>query len=310
MEFKHYSVMLKETIESMNIQPDGIYIDGTAGGAGHSSEIAKRLTTGRLLALDQDPVAVKAATEKLSAYSGAKVVQVNFSQMDRVLINENIDKVDGILLDLGVSSVQLDVVERGFSYHNDAPLDMRMASTGLSAYDVVNDYSVEQISRILKEYGEEQFAYKIAKEIEKQRNIAPIETTLQLADIIKTAVPAFKKRDKNPCKKTFQAIRIEVNNELGHLRDTLDVAFDSLKVNGRLAIITFHSLEDRMVKHKYLEWCKGCECPPQFPVCVCGKTPRGKLVNRKPISASQEELDENRRSRSAMLRVIEKIQEC
>lgn len=307
MEFKHISVLLDECIDGLAIKPDGIYLDGTAGGAGHSSEIAKRLTSGRLIALDQDPDAIKVATSRLSQFKTAQVIQSNFRNMDRVLSELEIDGIDGILLDLGVSSHQLDEASRGFSYHQDAPLDMRMSQSGASAAEIVNSCSVEEIARILREYAEETFAYKIALAIEKARQQKPIETTLELAEIVKSAVPAAVRREKNPCKKTFQAIRIAVNGELDSLSEGLDIAFASLSQGGRLAIITFHSLEDRMVKHRYLEWCKGCTCPPQFPVCVCGNKPKARLVNKKPIIATAEELEANKRSKSAKLRIIEKL---
>ncbi|MCR5816093.1 MAG: 16S rRNA (cytosine(1402)-N(4))-methyltransferase RsmH [Ruminococcus sp.] len=306
MEFKHFSVMLDECIEGLAIKPEGIYVDGTAGGAGHSKEIAKRLTTGRLIAIDRDPEAVKTATERLEGLN-AEVVLSNYDEIRRVLDERSVEGADGILLDLGVSSYQLDNAQRGFSYHNDAPLDMRMSSSGMSARDVVNDYTEEMLSQIIFRYGEEKFAKSIARGIVTAREQAPIETTLQLAEIVKNNVPQKARREKNPCKKTFQAIRIEVNGELEHLSNALDAAFDCLNVGGRMCVITFHSLEDRLVKQRFLEYCKGCECPPDFPVCVCGKTPRGKLINRKPITASQQELDENLRSRSAKLRIIEKL---
>lgn len=306
MEFSHISVLLNECIEGLSIKPDGIYVDGTAGGAGHSKEIAKRLKTGKLIAIDRDPAAVEAATERLKSYN-AVVVKSNYSKIDEVLKNLSINGVDGILLDLGVSSHQLDKAERGFSYHNDAPLDMRMSGEGLSARDVVNTYSYEELSRILFEYGEEKFSRSIASAIVKTRETKPIETTLELAEIIKDSVPQRVRREKNPCKKTFQAIRIEVNAELEHLSIALDKAFDALNSGGRLCIISFHSLEDRLVKQRFASFCKGCICPPDFPQCVCGKKPRGRLVNRKPISASQDELEVNNRSRSAKLRIIEKI---
>lgn len=307
MDFEHISVMLDECIEGLNINPNGTYLDGTAGGAGHSSEIAKRLTAGRLIALDQDPDAIKTASERLSQFENAQVIAANFRDMNTVLEQLEIDGVDGILLDLGVSSHQLDVAERGFSYHQDAPLDMRMSQQGISAKDIVNTYSVDELTRILREFGEEAFAYKIAKNIEKAREERLIETTSELAEIVKASVPAAKRREKNPCKKTFQAIRIAVNGELDSLSEGLDNAFASLHSGGRLVIITFHSLEDRMVKHRYLEWCKGCTCPPEFPICVCKNKPRAKLINKKPIVAAEEELAVNRRSKSAKLRILEKI---
>lgn len=308
MEFKHISVLLNESIEALDIKPDGIYIDGTAGGAGHSREIAKRLTTGRLIAFDKDPQAVAVATERLKEFPNAQVVHSDFSEMCNVLDNLSIDKVDGILLDLGVSSYQLDNAERGFSYHSDAKLDMRMSMEGISAYDIVNEYPVEELARILREYGEEKLAYKIALNIDRNRKTKPIETTSELSHIINSSFPPkMRWEGKNPSKRSFQAIRIAVNSELDSLSKVLDTAFDRLNENGRFAIITFHSLEDRMVKQKFSSLSKGCICPPDFPVCVCGCKPQGKLVSRKAIEPTEQELEINQRSRSAKLRVIEKI---
>lgn len=309
MEFKHVSVLLDECIEGLAIKPDGIYCDGTAGGAGHSREIAKRLDAqkgGKLIAVDRDPEAVAVAAKRLEGLP-AQVVRGNYSEIDEIFAELGLKGADGILLDLGVSSYQLDNAERGFSYHNDAPLDMRMSGEGLSARDVVNGYDYQSLSRIIFEYGEEKFARSIAQKIVKARDEKPIETTLELAEIIRSAVPQKARREKNPCKKTFQAIRIEVNSELEHLSVALDKAFDLLNVGGRLCIITFHSLEDRLVKQRFQTFCRGCICPPDFPVCICGQTPRGKLVNRKPIEAGEEELAANNRSRSAKLRIIEKM---
>lgn len=306
MEFKHISVLLGETIDSLNIKPNGIYVDGTAGGAGHSLQIAKNLTTGRLIALDRDPDAVKTATERLSGYN-ATVVQSNFADMKSALSNLNITGVDGILLDLGVSSYQLDNGERGFSYKYDAPLDMRMSKHGTTAADLVNDLSAQELTKIFRDYGEEKFAYKIANQIVKRRENQKIETTTQLAEIIASCYPAAARRDGNPARKCFQALRIAVNDELGSLERALDDAFDLLNAGGVLSIITFHSLEDRMVKQKFKEYTTGCTCPADFPVCVCGKTPRGKLSFRKPITAGEQELQLNQRSRSAKLRAIIKL---
>lgn len=307
ISFSHISVLLAECIEGLDIKPDGIYVDGTCGGAGHSCEIAKRLTDGgRLIGIDRDPDAIKAATARLEPYN-AKVLHGNYSEIEALAHSEGIEKVDGVLLDLGVSSHQLDTLERGFSYHGDAPLDMRMSQEGATAADLVNTLPHAELSRIMFEYGEEKFSRRIADEIIKRREIKPIETTSELADIITTAVPAKFRREKNPCKKTFQAFRIAVNCEFEHLNKGLDDAFELLKPGGRLCVITFHSLEDRIVKQRFASFCKGCICPPDFPQCVCGKTPRGKLVNRKPIEATPEELEANIRSRSAKLRIIEKL---
>lgn len=307
MEFSHVSVMLEESINGLNIKPDGIYVDGTAGGAGHSCEIAKHLNeNGLLIALDRDPDAVIAASERLSVYKNAKVIRSNYSQLREVLDSLGIDKVDGVLMDLGVSSHQLDTGSRGFSYHVDAPLDMRMSQDGMSAADIVNSYSEKELAKIIFEFGEENFSRQIAANIVKARELSPVKTTLELAEIIKNSVPQKVRRDKNPCKKTFQAIRIAVNGELEHLSKGIDDAFYSLKSGGRLAVITFHSLEDRLVKQRFAGWCRGCTCPPDFPQCICGNKPQGKLVNRKPIEAEKEELEKNNRSRSAKLRIIER----
>ena len=308
MEYKHISVLLDETIDGLKINPEGIYVDGTAGGAGHSFQMAQRLTTGRLIAIDRDPDAIKAATERLYGYS-ATVVQGNFSNVDKILHERGISRIDGMLLDLGVSSYQLDNAERGFSYHSDAELDMRMSREGISAKDIVNSYSYERLCRILFEYGEEKFAKSIASNIVKAREREPIETTSELAQIVKDSVPQKVRREKNPCKKTFQAIRMEVNNELGELSEALDKAFDLLNPGGRLAVITFHSLEDRLVKQRFASFAQGCTCPPEFPVCVCKKTPRAKLITRKPIEPSEAEISSNNRAHSAKLRIIEKIKD-
>ncbi len=308
MEFRHVPVLLEECIEGLDIKPDGIYCDGTAGGAGHSKEIAKRLTTGRLISVDRDPEAVAVATERLAGLP-ATVVRGNYSELDEIFERLGLSGADGILMDLGVSSYQLDNAERGFSYHADAPLDMRMSGEGLSARDVVNGYDEKTLARIIFEYGEEKYSRSIARRIVEARQEKPIETTLELAEIIKTGVPQKVRREKNPCKKTFQAIRIEVNAELEHLSTALDKAFDLLNVGGRLCIITFHSLEDRLVKQRFRGFCQGCVCPPDFPVCVCGRTPRGRLVTRKPIEPTERENTENKRAHSAKLRIIEKIKE-
>ena len=306
MEFLHKSVLLKESIDGLNIKPDGVYIDCTTGGGGHSLEIAKRLTGGRLFCFDQDKEAIEAAKKRLEGFSPVFVTR-NFAEMGEALIEYGTEKADGILMDLGVSSYQLDNRERGFSYHDDAPLDMRMSGEGESARDVVNEYALEELIRILHLYGEEKYASGIAKGIVKARERSPIETTSQLAEIIKNNVPMKARKEKNPCRKTFQAIRIEVNRELEVLEKGIASGFELLSSGGRMVIITFHSLEDRIVKNAFREYCTGCTCPPDFPVCVCGKKPRAALVNKKPIEAGESELRENPRSRSAKLRILEKL---
>ena len=292
----------------MNVRPDGIYVDGTLGGAGHSLEIAKRLTTGRLIGIDKDKQALEAAGRKLEPYVQAQIVQGDFRDIPEILERLQIPAVDGILLDLGVSSYQLDTPERGFSYHHDAPLDMRMSDSGKSAYDVIAGYTADELTKIFYTFGEEKFARKIAANIVAARYQRPIETTGQLVEIIKASIPAAARREGgHPAKRVFQAIRIEVNEELESLRQCLDTAFDCLRPGGRFAVITFHSLEDRMVKQAFAGYARGCTCPPDFPVCVCGKKPRGKQISRKPILPSREELEQNNRSRSAKLRIIEKL---
>lgn len=306
MEFSHIPVLLNETLEGLNINPNGIYVDGTAGGAGHSREIAKRLSGGRLIALDQDPDAVAVASERLKELP-ATVVETNFRNMRTALTGLELDLVDGIMLDIGVSSFQLDNRERGFSFHDDAALDMRMSKSGTTAADLVNNLDVPELTKIFRDYGEEKFAYKIAQKIAEVRSKEPITTTGKLAETIASAVPAAVRRQGNPSRKCFQALRIAVNDELGALNDGIDAAWSCLKSGGRLAIITFHSLEDRIVKNKFKEYATGCICPPDIPICVCGRKPEGKLVNNKPIVACEQELELNPRSRSAKLRVIEKI---
>lgn len=309
-EFHHVSVLLEECIQALCIKPDGTYVDGTLGGAGHSSQIVQRLITGRLIGIDRDPKALKAASERLAPYSDrVTLVHSNFSRVDQVLDELGIDGVDGILLDLGVSSPQLDEAERGFSYMADAPLDMRMNSQDtLTAYEVVNLWPREELRRILYEYGEERYAPQIASAIDRRRAERPIETTLELVDVIRSAMPPQALREKqHPAKRSFQAIRIAVNDELGAVSRVMDAAISKLNSGGRLAIITFHSLEDRIVKNAMASAAKGCTCPPEFPVCVCGKTPKVKLVSKKPIVSSEEELQRNPRARSAKLRVCEKI---
>ena len=309
-EFHHVSVLLQECIDSLNIKPDGIYVDGTLGGAGHSSQIAKRLTTGRLIGIDRDPIALEAAGKRLEPYRDrVTLVHSNFCEMAQVLQDLGIEGVDGILMDLGVSSPQLDDGERGFSYMVDAPLDMRMnGQDALSAQTVVNTWSQEELKRILYTYGEERYAPQIAAAICRRREQKEIETTLELVDIIRSAMPPAALREKqHPAKRSFQAIRIAVNDELGSVEKAMEVAIPLLNPSGRLAVITFHSLEDRIVKLAMNEASKGCTCPPNFPVCVCGKKPKVKLISRKPIVASQQELDDNPRARSAKLRVCEKL---
>lgn len=311
MEFKHYSVMLNETIEQLSIRPDGIYVDGTLGGAGHSSEIAKRLTTGRLIGIDQDADAIAAASERLKDYKDkVTIVRSNYAQMKEVLHNLGIEKVDGILLDLGVSSFQLDTPERGFTYRSeDAPLDMRMDDRQkLTARDIVNEYSEMELFRIIRDYGEDRFAKNIAKHIVSAREQKPIETTGELNAIIKGAIPMkVQVTGGHPSKRTYQAIRIELNHELDVLRDNLDDMIELLNDGGRCCIITFHSLEDRIVKSAFKKNENPCTCPSNFPVCVCGNKSRGHVVTRKPILPSEKELEENSRSKSAKLRVFERV---
>lgn len=310
IEFHHISVLLDACLEGLNIRPDGIYVDGTLGGAGHSRQIAKRLTTGKLIGIDRDPIALRAAGERLAVFGDAvQLVHANFCEMRSVLQELGIAGVDGILLDLGVSSPQLDDGARGFSYMTDAPLDMRMNSNdSLSAETVVNTWSQEELKRILYHYGEERYAPQIAAAICRCREQTHIRTTLELVDIIRSAMPPAALREKqHPAKRSFQAIRIAVNDELGAVEKVMEEAIPLLNPGGRLAVITFHSLEDRIVKTSMAEAAKGCTCPPSFPVCVCGKKPLVKLISRKPILASEEELASNPRARSAKLRVCEKL---
>ena len=308
--FHHVSVLLEECLDALAIRPDGIYVDGTLGGAGHSSEIAKRLTSGRLIGIDRDPIALEAAGKRLEPYQDrVTLCHSNFSEMAQVLQQLQMPGVDGILLDLGVSSPQLDDARRGFSYMADAPLDMRMnGCDSLNAETVVNTWPQEELKRILYTYGEERYAPQIAAAICRHRQTAPIQTTLELVDVIRSAMPPAALREKqHPAKRSFQAIRIAVNDELGAVERIMEDAIGLLNPGGRLAIITFHSLEDRIVKTAMAEAAKGCTCPPSFPVCVCGKKPQVKLISRKPIVASDEELEFNPRSRSAKLRVCEKL---
>lgn len=307
LEFAHKPVLFDETIESLSIKPDGVYIDGTAGGGGHSRAIAERLTTGRLLAIDQDPDAIQVLKERLGSFPCVSIYQCNFAEMKEAAAANGIEEADGVLLDIGISSYQVDNPERGFSYHHDASLDMRMSKQGVSAKDIVNTFSWQELAEILSKYGEEKYARQIAQGIVRAREKAPVETTLQLAEIVKQSVPAKACRDGHPARKTFQALRIQVNGELDKLSEGLDAAFSLLKPGGRLAVITFHSLEDRIVKQRMADWCKGCICPPDFPVCVCGRKPQAELLYKKGLVPSEQELKENPRSRSARLRVCVKL---
>ena len=308
-DFEHIPVLLNECLEGLNIKPDGIYMDGTAGGAGHSRQIALRLDPekGKLYAMDQDPDAIQTATQRLAGLP-AQVVPTNFRYAKEKLEALGVPGIDGALLDLGVSSHQLDDAARGFSYRADAPLDMRMSQEGMTAADLCNMESREELARILRDYGEEPYAWQIAGKIVKERDEHPILTTMQLADLVASAVPpAERRKNKNPSRRTFQALRIAVNHELDALDEGLDGIFDCLNPGGRLCVITFHSLEDRLVKNKFRRWATACTCPPELPICICGGKAKAKLITRKPIEARSDELTENRRSRSAKLRVLEKL---
>ncbi|MGM9599736.1 MAG: 16S rRNA (cytosine(1402)-N(4))-methyltransferase RsmH [Faecousia sp.] len=310
MEFAHKSVLLNECMEALAIKPEGIYLDGTLGGAGHSFEIVKRLTTGRLIGVDRDPAALEAAAKRLAPYMNhVTMVHSNFCELDRILDDLGIAAVDGMLFDLGVSSPQLDDAQRGFSYMADAPLDMRMnREDALTAFEIVNTWPKEELRRILYDYGEERYAPQISAGIVRAREKAPIQTTLALVEVIKSSMPPQALREKqHPAKRSFQAIRIAVNDELNSVSKLMRTAFSRLKPGGRLAVITFHSLEDRIVKSEMLQAAKGCTCPPEFPVCVCGKKPLVQIITRKPILSGEEELEENPRARSAKLRVAEKL---
>jgi 16S rRNA (cytosine1402-N4)-methyltransferase len=307
MNFNHISVLLEESVNGLNIKENGVYVDGTAGGGGHSAEILKHLKNGKLISIDRDPDAICTVRERFKGEANSIIINGCFGNMKALLNERGIYQVDGVLLDIGVSSHQLDTDERGFSFHNDAPLDMRMSQKGKSAADLVNNLSYEEIRDIIYKYGEDKFAPAIAKKIVEARAECEIKTTLQLAEIIKSAVPQRVRREGHPARKTFQALRIEVNGELTQLEQGLEDAFELLAKGGRLAVITFHSLEDRIVKKKMATWCSGCTCPKDFPVCVCGNVPKARLVNRKPIEAKPEELENNPRSRSAKLRVCEKL---
>lgn len=310
MEFKHYSVMLAETINELHIKPDGIYVDGTLGGGGHAFEVCAQLTDGHFYGIDQDDAAVRAAGERLSPFGDrVTILRGNYCNARAMLQEQGVEAVDGIVLDLGVSSYQLDTEERGFSYRFDAPLDMRMdRRQTLTARDIVNQYSEMELFHIIRDYGEDQFAKNIAKHIVKARLDKPIETTFELNEVIKAAIPARMRQNGHPSKQTFQAIRIECNHELDVLRDSLDDFIELLNPGGRLCVITFHSLEDRIVKNIFRKNENPCTCPPEFPVCVCGKKPKGKIITKKPILPGEKELSENSRSKSAKLRVFERGQ--
>ena len=307
MEFSHIPVLLRETIEGLNIKENGIYIDGTAGGGGHSGEILKHLTTGKLISIDRDPDAISTLIQKFKHNENVIVIKGNFGNMKDLLELRGVRRVDGVLLDIGVSSHQLDTASRGFSFHEDAPLDMRMSQSGVTAEEMVNTLPYEELRRIIAEYGEERYASSIARGIIAAREQAPVTTTLQLAEIVKNNVPQKVRRDGHPARKTFQAIRIAVNDELNVLSRGLDDAFRLLGKGGRLAVITFHSLEDRIVKQKMAGWCQGCTCPKDFPICVCGNKPKARLITKKPVCANETELADNPRARSAKLRICEKI---
>ncbi len=309
MEFSHKPVLLNEAVEGLNIRPNGIYVDGTAGGGGHSAAVLERLESGKLISIDRDPDAIATVKQRFKDNENSIIIKGNFSDMKELLSCRGIRQVDGVLLDIGVSSHQLDTPERGFSFHEDALLDMRMSQSGATAADLVNSLPKKELSRIIFTYGEEKYADSIAGSIVKRREERPIETTLDLAEVIKNSVPERVRRAGHPARKTFQALRIAVNKELEALEKGLDEAFELLSPGGRLAVITFHSLEDRIVKQKMASWCRGCTCPPDFPVCVCGKTPLARLVSRKPIVANTQELGDNPRSRSAKLRICERIEE-
>lgn len=307
MEFSHIPVLLNETIEGLAIKENGIYADATAGGGGHSSEILKRLKNGKLISIDRDPDAISTLTEKFKNNENSIIIKGRFSQIKELLTLRGVGRLDGVMFDIGVSSHQLDTAERGFSYHGDAPLDMRMSQSGRTAGELVNTLSFAELRKLISEYGEEKYASSIASGIVKAREEKRIETTLELAEIVKANVPQRVRRDGHPARKTFQALRIAVNDELGELQRGLDGAFEMLGSGGRMAVITFHSLEDRIVKQKMAEWCAGCTCPKDFPICVCGNKPKAKLISRKPICANETELAQNPRARSAKLRICEKI---
>ena len=308
MEFNHIPVLFKETIDSLAVRPDGIYVDCTAGGGNPSAALFGKLgADGRLICLDRDPDAIRAVTERFSSDSRVTVIHTRFSAVGEALAERGIHAVDGILMDIGVSSHQVDTAERGFSFHKDAPLDMRMSREGVTAADLCNTLTWQQLAEIFSRYGEEKFSARIAKAVCAARDIRPIDTTFELAEIIAGAVPAAARRGGHPARKVFQALRIAVNDELGELERGLQAAFDLLRPEGRLSVITFHSLEDRIVKQTMAKWCEGCTCPPDFPVCVCGNKPKARLLNRKPVVPSEEELERNPRSRSSKLRTCVKL---
>lgn len=308
MEFKHITVLKEQTVEALNIKPDGVYLDCTAGGGGHSALALESIKGGRMICIDQDPSAIETLTNRFEGDGRVTIVHDNFVNINEIMTSLGYEEngADGIMADLGVSSHQLDTGDRGFSFHKDAPLDMRMSQQGVSAADLVNSLSQQELQRILFTYGDEKFAPQISRNIVKAREQKPIETTFELADIIRDSVPAKFRRDGHPARKSFQALRIQVNGEIDKLETALDYMFERLNVGGRLAIITFHSLEDRVVKNKFKKFCEGCICPPEFPVCVCGRKPKGKIPF-KPVTPSKYEIEENPRARSAKLRVIEKI---
>ena len=308
MEFKHITVLREQTVYELNIKPDGVYLDCTAGGGGHSALALESIKDGRMICIDQDPSAIETLTNRFDGDGRVTIVHDNFVNINEIMTSLGYEEngADGIMADLGVSSHQLDTGDRGFSFHKDAPLDMRMSQRGVSAADLVNSLSQQELQRILFAYGDEKFAPQISRNIVKAREQKPIETTFELADIIRDSVPAKFRRDGHPARKSFQALRIQVNGEIDKLETALDYMFERLNVGGRLAIITFHSLEDRVVKNKFKKFCEGCICPPEFPVCVCGRVPKGKIPF-KPVTPSKNEIEENSRARSAKLRVIEKI---
>ena len=307
MEFNHIPVLLNEAVDGLGVKPNGIYVDGTAGGGGHSAEILRRLEGGKLISIDRDPDAICTVRQRFRDNENSIIIKGRYSDMKALLEQRGICQVDGILLDIGVSSHQLDTPERGFSFHEDAPLDMRMSQSGATAADLVNSLSQRELSRIIFTYGEEKYANSISRAIIAARESKRIETTFELAEIIKSAVPEKVRKASHPARKTFQALRIEVNHELDELKKGLEDGFELLSKGGRLAVITFHSLEDRIVKQTMAEFCQGCTCPKDFPVCVCGKTPRAKPVTRKPVVANDQELSSNPRARSAKLRICEKL---